>query len=125
MRHPNIVELIEIAVAKGIHHFSFQLVDCLDSATDQRFKLHYVFPYIDHDLAGILVNHRIQLTVPMIKCYFQQMLEGIFYLHANRILHRDIKRTSYHAIKKIFLGISCKFTHWTRRYLEDCRFWSS
>jgi serine/threonine protein kinase len=44
---------------------------------DQRAKIYYVFPYVDHDLAGLLENSQVRFDPPMIKCYLHQILEGI------------------------------------------------
>jgi len=40
-----------------------------------------VFPYMDHDLAGLLENPSVKLEVPEIKQYGKQLLEGTAYLH--------------------------------------------
>lgn len=40
-----------------------------------------VTPYMDHDLAGLLDNSDVHLTVPHIKCYMYQLLDGLAYLH--------------------------------------------
>lgn len=53
--------------------------------------MYMVTPYMDHDLSGLLDNPSVTLTEPQIKCYMQQLLQGLEYLHANRILHRDMK----------------------------------
>jgi len=50
-----------------------------------------VFPYMDHDLAGLIENKNVEFTEPQIKCYMKQLFEGILYLHNNNIMHRDIK----------------------------------
>lgn len=40
-----------------------------------------VFPYMDHDLAGLLDNPSVRLSQPQIKAYLKQLLEGTAYLH--------------------------------------------
>jgi serine/threonine-protein kinase BUR1 len=68
-----------------------------------------VFPYMDHDLAGLLENERVKLSPSQIKLYMKQILEGTEYMHRvrslsllpeskvqslfvqNHILHRDMK----------------------------------
>lgn len=53
--------------------------------------MYMVTPYMDHDLSGMLDNPSIKFTEPQIKCYLLQLLEGLKYLHENKILHRDMK----------------------------------
>jgi serine/threonine protein kinase len=40
-----------------------------------------VFPYMDHDLAGLLENERVKLQPSHIKLYMRQLLEGTAYMH--------------------------------------------
>jgi serine/threonine protein kinase len=40
-----------------------------------------VFPYMDHDLAGLLENERVKLQPSHIKLYMKQLLEGTEYMH--------------------------------------------
>jgi serine/threonine-protein kinase BUR1 len=40
-----------------------------------------VFPYMDHDLAGLLENERVKLSPSHIKLYMRQLLEGTEYMH--------------------------------------------
>ena len=44
-----------------------------------------VFPYMDHDLAGLLENERVQFSPSQIKLYMKQLLEGTEYMHKVRI----------------------------------------
>ncbi|KAG6490956.1 probable serine/threonine-protein kinase At1g09600 [Zingiber officinale] len=54
-------------------------------------SLYLVFEYMEHDLAGILARRGPKLTEPQVKCYMQQLLQGLAHCHSRGILHRDIK----------------------------------
>lgn len=43
--------------------------------------MYMVFPYMDHDLAGLLENPLVKLEPQVIKSYAKQMLSGLEYLH--------------------------------------------
>ncbi|TVY19083.1 Serine/threonine-protein kinase bur1, partial [Lachnellula arida] len=81
LSHPNVLKLEEMAVE---HHAK---------STDKRKRaiMYMVTPYMDHDLSGLLENPNVKFTEPQIKCYLLQLLEGLRYLHDNKILHRDMK----------------------------------
>jgi serine/threonine-protein kinase BUR1 len=81
LSHPNILKLEEMAVE---HH---------QKSTDKRKRaiMYMVTPYMDHDLSGLLENPSVKFTESQIKCYMLQLLEGLRYLHDQRILHRDMK----------------------------------
>lgn len=44
-------------------------------------SVYMVFPYMDHDLAGLLENERVSLSPSQIKLYMKQLLEGTEYMH--------------------------------------------
>jgi serine/threonine-protein kinase BUR1 len=53
--------------------------------------MYMVMPYMEHDLSGLLENPDVQFTEPQIKCYLMQLLEGLRYLHAVRMIPLPVK----------------------------------
>lgn len=41
-----------------------------------------VFPFMDHDLAGLLENPEVKLSHSIVKLYARQLLAGTSYLHS-------------------------------------------
>mmetsp|Transcript_969 Transcript_969/g.1211 ORF Transcript_969/g.1211 Transcript_969/m.1211 type:complete len:480 (+) Transcript_969:111-1550(+) len=78
LRHENIVELKEIVTSKGQDQKTLK-------------NVYMVFEYLDHDLAGLLDSPEVTMSETHTKCYMKQLLNGVHYMHRNKILHRDIK----------------------------------
>ncbi|PIL27727.1 transporter [Ganoderma sinense ZZ0214-1] len=78
LRHPCIVDILDMFVVRS-------------HGKESPLSVYMVFPYMDHDLAGLLENERVKLTPSQIKLYMKQLLEGTEYMHRNHILHRDMK----------------------------------
>ncbi|KAG9311694.1 kinase-like domain-containing protein [Chiua virens] len=78
MKHPCIVDIVDMFVVRS-------------KGKESPLSVYMVFPYMDHDLAGLLENDRVKLQPSHIKLYMKQLLEGTEYMHRNHILHRDMK----------------------------------
>ncbi|EGG23379.1 putative protein serine/threonine kinase [Cavenderia fasciculata] len=74
-----------------------------------------VFPYFEHDLSGLLSEHR--FSIPQVKCYFKQLLQGIQEIHMNGVMHRDIKAANILINNKghLFIGDLGTATSYTKR----------
>lgn len=68
--HPNVVKLIEVIHSEN--------------------KLYLVFEYLDQDLKKHIDVSR-NLSMRLVKSYMHQLIKGIDFCHARRILHRDLK----------------------------------
>ena len=73
LQHPNVVALKEV-------------VHCEN-------KLYLVLEFLEHDLKKHIDEHTATGGMPtsLIKTYTFQILQGIAYCHAHRVLHRDLK----------------------------------
>ncbi|KAJ2043196.1 serine/threonine protein kinase, CMGC, CDC2/CDK sub, partial [Coemansia sp. S2] len=84
LNHPNIVPLSDMLVR---HEATAQGQNLAPS-------VYMVFPYMAHDLTGLLENPTVHLRPEHIKLYLRQLLEGTAYLHASRVMHRDMKASN-------------------------------
>ncbi|KAI0120011.1 kinase-like protein [Nemania sp. FL0031] len=96
LSHKNVLRLEDMAVE---HHS--KIID-----KRKRPIIYMATPYMDHDLSGLLDNPSVTFTVPQIKCYLLQLLQGLRYLHENKILHRDMKAANLLISNKGILQIA-------------------
>jgi len=84
LRHENIVDLIEIVTNQK---------DSKKSLLEEDY-VYMVFEYMDYDLQGLIYansKRSVQLTPQHIKSYTKQLLDGVYHMHKNKIIHRDLK----------------------------------
>ena len=79
LKHENVVNLLEICRTKAT----------CSNRYNSTFYL--VFEFCEHDLAGLLSNVTIQFNLGEIKTLMKQLFNGLFHIHSNKILHRDMK----------------------------------
>ncbi|KAL3871631.1 hypothetical protein ACJMK2_039618 [Sinanodonta woodiana] len=79
LKNENVVDLIEICRTKATPY--------------NRFKstFYLIFEFCEHDLAGLLSNANVKFSLGEIKKVMQQLLNGLYFIHSNKILHRDMK----------------------------------
>ncbi|KAG6448198.1 cyclin-dependent kinase 2 [Manduca sexta] len=71
LRHPAVVQLLDVLLADN--------------------KLFLVFEYLNMDLKRLMDLTKGPLRLDLVKSYLRQLLEGVAYCHAQRVLHRDLK----------------------------------
>ncbi|KAL8219142.1 UNVERIFIED_CONTAM: P-TEFb-associated cyclin-dependent protein kinase Cdk9 [Gekko kuhli] len=74
LKHENVVNLIEICRTKAS-------------------------PYNQHDLASLLSKAHVKFTLAEIKKVMQMLLNGLYYIHRNKILHQDMKAANYQPLE--------------------------
>lgn len=87
LKHPCIINIVDMIVVRGQSAFSISVITTHTIVPGKGcpVSVHMVFPYMDHDLAGLLENERVKLTPSHIKLYMRQLMEGTEYMH--RVWH--------------------------------------
>lgn len=80
--------LREIGLLKGLNHPN--VLKLIDVQIHQS-NLFLIFEHLDLDLKKLLDYHGKGLPAPLVKSYMWQLLQGLSYCHAHRVLHRDLK----------------------------------
>ncbi|OEH79002.1 cell-cycle-associated protein kinase [Cyclospora cayetanensis] len=94
LQHPNIVELIEIAVGPDISRARRPTPQELrdeGSLFCGNCFVYLVFEYCERDFADLIEDRQTPFGPGEIKCIMRQLLLAICHLHANKVLHRDVK----------------------------------
>ncbi|PSN58277.1 Cyclin-dependent kinase 2 [Blattella germanica] len=93
----------EISLLKELDHPNVvRLLDVVHSGK----KLYLVFEFLMQDLKKYLDSSKDILPLSLVKSYLHQLLKGISYCHAHRVLHRDLKPQNLLIDKKGFIKIA-------------------
>ena len=60
----------------------------------EKSSIYLVFDFYEHDLAGLLSCEEVKFSLGEIKSVMQQLFNALFFIHGNRILHRDMKSSN-------------------------------
>jgi cyclin-dependent kinase 2 len=71
LKHQNVLRLLDIELCES--------------------SLYLVFEHLDLDLKKLLEQYKKGLPCSLVKSYMWQLLHGLAYCHARRVLHRDLK----------------------------------
>lgn len=71
LKHPNVLRLLDVQICDS--------------------NLYLVFEHLDLDLKKLLDRHKNGLPPQLVRNYMWQLLQGLAYCHARRVLHRDLK----------------------------------
>jgi serine/threonine protein kinase len=104
LRHPNLVQMVEVVSSKGVEHLdeedevsekhkSSKTDRVVDAREGFKGNLFLVLEYVSHDLTG-LMDVAYRFSEVQVKCIFRQLLEALHYMHENKYVHRDIKSSN-------------------------------
>eukprot|EP00118_Oscarella_pearsei_P013560 m.109599 g.109599 ORF g.109599 m.109599 type:complete len:466 (+) comp37355_c0_seq4:1344-2741(+) len=78
----------EASLLKGLRHSNIVILhDIIRTRTD----LTFVFEYVDTDLSKYMEHHLEGIHPHNVKLFLFQLIRGLAFCHARRILHRDLK----------------------------------
>lgn len=95
-----ITALREVKLLKGLSHDNMvtlkEIVCSKEQGTGDVLpkNVFMVFEYLEYDLTGVLETPEIRLTADHVKSWARQLLEGVHYMHTNKVIHRDLKASN-------------------------------
>ncbi|KER22345.1 kinase domain protein [Opisthorchis viverrini] len=81
LSHENVVSL------RGVCHKR------ASPSSNYRYEFYLLFDICEHDLAGLL-THKIEFSLADKKSIMKQLFTGLYFLHKNNVLHRDLKTSN-------------------------------
>jgi len=78
LRHPNIIPLLDVVISGNVENLA-------------EHDVYMIFPYMEHDLIGLLDLAGVSFSTGQIQWYIRQLVQGMSYIHENNLMHRDVK----------------------------------
>lgn len=102
--------LREIAILKQLNHKNIvKLEDVVMEQREDSLRLYLVFPVMDIDLKEAIKVSQGRMQPAFIRHVLRQILEGVEYLHSNKVLHRDLKPENVLLSKEEYRVKICDF----------------
>lgn len=84
VKHEHVLKLIEVCRGPTTTGTTTPGLDGLGS-------IYLVLEFCEHDLAGLLSTSGVHFNLSEKKMVMKQLLEALFYIHQNKVMHRDLK----------------------------------
>lgn len=104
-----ITAIREVKILKALNHVNIVRLKEIVTSKEQGEipkNVFMVFEYLEYDLTGILETPEIRFSQDHIKSWSQQLLQGVHYMHTNKVIHRDLKASNLLVNKKGELKIA-------------------
>ena len=87
-----VTSLRERKILLGLRHVNLVRLFEMYQRSETSPDVYMVFEYIELDLEIVIQSPAVKrLTAERVKSFMQQLLEGVHYMHRNKIMHRDLK----------------------------------
>lgn len=96
----------EVSIHRELKHPS---IVNISSYWEDKYRIYLLLDLIEGPTLEELVRSRRRLAEPVAALYASQMLEAMSYLHANRIIHRDLKLANVLLSKDLRRAYVCDF----------------
>ncbi|KAL9669555.1 hypothetical protein QQ045_007102 [Rhodiola kirilowii] len=83
----------EIMILRRLSHPNIMKLEGIITS-QMSSSIYLVFEYMEHDLSGLISCPDVKFSDAQIKCYMQQLLNGLEHCHLHGVIHRDIKTSN-------------------------------